>query len=91
MDGNEDEWRILFHGTLNQFVASLLKNGLNKGQQMLILIAKSKIIQKKLCKGIYFSGKSQVCLKYARPIYIGNESFKVLFMSRVNPQKIKMC
>ncbi|CAD8079314.1 unnamed protein product [Paramecium sonneborni] len=91
MDGNKDEWRILFHGTQNQFVVNIIKEGLQQGNRNAHFSCSSMKNQDQIGKGIYFSDKFEACLEYAHPVQIGDKQFKVLFMSRVNPQKIVMC
>ncbi|CAD8129572.1 unnamed protein product [Paramecium sonneborni] len=96
MDGNSEEWRILYHGTKNFCVNSIVKNNLKPG--------KNNGYKDHDCKNefgepqkagirIYFSDKINVCLSpqygYAPHIQVGEKQFAVLFMTRVNPKKIR--
>ncbi|CAK86535.1 unnamed protein product (macronuclear) [Paramecium tetraurelia] len=94
MDGNKDEWRILFHGTKNENVNDIIVSSLKEGWRSLY--------EDDLCKdefgnnvpvgkGIYFSDKFTVCVDkgYAKPIQVNNKSFSAIFMTRVNPKKIR--
>ncbi|CAD8152198.1 unnamed protein product [Paramecium octaurelia] len=87
MDGNEEEWRILFHGTKQHCVAGITKDKLKGGQ--------NQVYENDICedrgRGIYFSDKIKVCLHpyYASPVQVGQKQFSVIFMSRANPTKIR--
>ncbi|CAD8156961.1 unnamed protein product [Paramecium octaurelia] len=94
MDGNKDEWRILFHGTKNENVNNIITSTLKEGF--------SNVYAKDSCKdefgnnvlvenGIYFSDKFKVCVDkgYATPIQVSNKKFSAIFMTRVNPKKIR--
>ncbi|CAD8209648.1 unnamed protein product [Paramecium octaurelia] len=93
-NGNQNEWRILYHGTKQHFVSSIVKNNLKPGSNNGYsdnLCFDEFNNQVKVGIGIYFSNNFNVCIKdgYATYSQIGNKQFAVIFMSRVNPRKIK--
>ncbi|CAD8120901.1 unnamed protein product [Paramecium sonneborni] len=81
MDGNPNEWRILFHGTNQQNIASIIQNNLQRGS--------GQKYKKKVGEGIYFSNKISVCRDYANQVKVGENYFRVYFMTRCNPEVIK--
>ncbi|CAD8111171.1 unnamed protein product [Paramecium primaurelia] len=96
MDGNPNEWRILYHGTKNFAISQIVKNNLVPGC--------GQAHANDQCKdefgntvfvgnGIYFSDKLSVCVydgnEYAPFTQVGDKQFAVIFMSRVNPKKIR--
>ncbi|CAD8207454.1 unnamed protein product [Paramecium octaurelia] len=94
MDGNPNEWRIMYHGTKNLAVNSIVKNNLQPGQvnqhaNDQCLDEFNKIVR--VGCGIYFSNKVDVCIndRYGNHIDVGNKKIAVVFMSRVNPKKIR--
>jgi RNA:NAD 2'-phosphotransferase (TPT1/KptA family) len=62
MDGNDDEWRILYHGTKHyESMKSIVEKGLEPGRinaysEEICLFSK-KIVG----KGVYFSNQITVC------------------------------
>ncbi|CAD8194885.1 unnamed protein product [Paramecium pentaurelia] len=94
MDGNPNEWRILYHGTKNYAVNGIVKNNLQarSGQNYADFDCVDESGSKvKVGNGIYFSSDFHVCINhgYANYTQIGNKQFAVIFMSRVNPKKIR--
>ncbi|CAD8207523.1 unnamed protein product [Paramecium pentaurelia] len=96
MDGNANEWRILYHGTKNFAVNGIVKTELNPGSGQ--NHADNDCIDEfgnkvKVGNGIYFSDKYTVCVydgnQYAPFTQVGDKQFAVIFMSRVNPKKIR--
>ncbi|CAK66749.1 unnamed protein product (macronuclear) [Paramecium tetraurelia] len=94
MDGNPKEWRIMYHGTNQGAVNSIIKNNLISGEKQhhqndeCINELGEKV---KVGKGIYFSNDIKVCIdnQYAKYTQVGEKQFAPIFMSRVNPKKIK--
>jgi RNA:NAD 2'-phosphotransferase (TPT1/KptA family) len=33
MDGNDEEWRILYHGTKHEFLKNIVRGGLREGKE----------------------------------------------------------
>ncbi|CAK89785.1 unnamed protein product (macronuclear) [Paramecium tetraurelia] len=89
MDGNKEEWRILFHGTKQYCVADITKEKLKGGNNQ---VWENYICEdgRKVGRGIYFSYTIEVCLRpeYAEPVQVGQKQYSVTFMSRANPTKI---
>ncbi|CAD8109964.1 unnamed protein product [Paramecium sonneborni] len=91
-DGNPNEWRIMYHGTKLHFVNEIIKNNLKpgSGQNYTDNICKDEFGNNvKVGNGIYFSDKIDVCLSYAPYIEICGKQLAVIFMTRVNPKKIR--
>ncbi|CAD8209646.1 unnamed protein product [Paramecium octaurelia] len=96
MNGNQNEWRILYHGTKQHFVSSIVKNNLKPGSNNGYSQYKCQDEFKKevnVGDGIYFSDQINICLKdgYATYTQVGKKQFAVICMSRVNPRKIRQC
>ncbi|CAK81269.1 unnamed protein product (macronuclear) [Paramecium tetraurelia] len=94
MNGNQNEWRIMYHGTKQHFVGGIVKSNLQPGTQNRCsnyTCLDEFNNQVKVGNGIYFSNNFNVCIKdgYANYTYIGDKQFAVIFMSRVNPKKIR--
>ncbi|CAD8176758.1 unnamed protein product [Paramecium pentaurelia] len=94
MNGNKDEWRILFHGTRNEYVKDIIKTTLKPGEMSYYqndLCTDEFGNQVRVGNGIYFSDQFNVCINrgYASPIEIQNKKFSAIFMTRVNPKKIR--
>ncbi|CAD8062731.1 unnamed protein product [Paramecium sonneborni] len=92
MDGNPNEWRILYHGTLNEYVNSIVRNNLQPGQRNLYasdLCYDEYGSAVQVGNGIYFSDRFEVCLNYTSHIEIDRKHFQAIFMTRVNPRKIR--
>ncbi|CAD8111179.1 unnamed protein product [Paramecium primaurelia] len=94
MDGNPNEWRIMYHGTKNQAVSAIVKTGLNCLPNSRQAYDENYCIDEfgnkvNVGKGIYFSDRISVCLGYCSYTQIGNKQFAVIFMSRVDPKKIR--
>ncbi|CAD8209587.1 unnamed protein product [Paramecium octaurelia] len=98
MDGNQGEWRILYHGTKQDAVNSITKTGLRAGYGQKHEDDQCKDENGKdvmVGEGIYFSDKYTVCiednyqLKYAQYTQVCNKQFAVIFMSRVDPKKVR--
>ncbi|CAD8114254.1 unnamed protein product [Paramecium primaurelia] len=94
MDGNPNEWRIMYHGTIQNFVNSIVKNNLMPGLNN--LYANDDCQDEfgnmiKVGNGIYFSNDFNVCTrdKYASYTQVLDKQFAVIFMTRVNPKKIR--
>ncbi|CAD8195882.1 unnamed protein product [Paramecium pentaurelia] len=94
MDGNVNEWRILYHGTKNFAVNSNIENNLVSGSRQ--VYAADQCMDEfgnevKVGTGIYFSDQYTVCIEdgFAEYIQLGNKLFALIFMSRVNPKKIR--
>ncbi|CAD8117344.1 unnamed protein product [Paramecium sonneborni] len=94
MNGNKNEWRILYHGTKNECVKDIIISHLKPGQRN--QYSKYQCINEegeivKVGTGIYFSDKVEVCVNdgYATPIDINGRKFSAIFMTRVNPKKIR--
>ncbi|CAD8049553.1 unnamed protein product [Paramecium primaurelia] len=92
MDGNANEWRILYHGTKNFAINQIVKNNLvpGGGQAYAGYQCQDEFGNTvPVGNGIYFSDKLSVCQGYTSPVQAGNKKFRVYFMSRVNPKKIR--
>ncbi|CAD8207554.1 unnamed protein product [Paramecium octaurelia] len=94
MDGNPNEWRIMYHGTKQVAVRSITKDNLKPGKEN--YCAKYDCLDEdgktvKVGNGIYFSNDFKVCINdgYASYTQIGSKQFAVIFMSRVNPKKVR--
>lgn len=66
MDGNPNEWRILYHGTKNFAVNAIVKNNLKPGQRN--AFSGNDCLDEfgntvKVGNGIYFSDRINVCIK----------------------------
>ncbi|CAK81270.1 unnamed protein product (macronuclear) [Paramecium tetraurelia] len=91
-NGNQNEWRIMYHGTKQHFVSSIVKTNLKPGSNNSYcdqLCFDEFNNQVKVGNGIYFSDKIEVCFGYTNYTQIGNKQFAVIFMSRVNPREIR--
>ncbi|CAK81267.1 unnamed protein product (macronuclear) [Paramecium tetraurelia] len=94
MNGNANEWRIMYHGTKQHCVSSIVKNNLKTGQRnhysddFCVDEFKNQV---KVRNGIYFSNNFNVCINdgYADYTQVCNKKFAVILMSRVNPRKIR--
>ncbi|CAD8125354.1 unnamed protein product [Paramecium sonneborni] len=89
MDGNPGEWRILFHGTKQEFIVDITIGGLRAGTQQFYQNDQCLLTGQKIGVGIYFSDKIEVCRKYATPVKVDNKNISVYFMSRVRPEAIR--
>ncbi|CAD8113869.1 unnamed protein product [Paramecium sonneborni] len=94
MNGNKNEWRIMFHGTKNWCVNQIIKTNLKVGENSFYQYQQcidefGKTVQ--VGNGIYFSDQFNVCFEdgYASPVQVQNKKFAAIFMSRVNPKKIR--
>ncbi|CAD8099482.1 unnamed protein product [Paramecium primaurelia] len=94
MNGNPNEWRIMYHGIKNYAVNSIIQNNLIPGQGN--ACALNDCIDEfgktvKVGNGIYFSNDYNVCIKdgYANYVQVCNKQFAPILMSRVNPKKIR--
>ncbi|CAD8105892.1 unnamed protein product [Paramecium primaurelia] len=94
MDGNVNEWRILYHGTKNCAVNSNIENNQVSGSRQ--VYAADQCMDEfgnevRVGTGIYFSDQYTVCIEdgFAEYIQLGNKWFALIFMSRVNPKKIR--
>ncbi|CAK66803.1 unnamed protein product (macronuclear) [Paramecium tetraurelia] len=92
INGNINEWRILYHGTNQVAVNPIVRDNLTAGGGQ--FYKDDECINEfgkkvKVGKGIYFSDKISVSKEYSPPIQTGNKRFSIYFMSRVNPKKIR--
>ncbi|CAD8085128.1 unnamed protein product [Paramecium primaurelia] len=80
-DGNQNEWRILYHGTKHHFVTSIVQTGLKPGP--------GQGYQNDVGIGVYFSDRISVTQGYSTEVPIGTRKFRVAIMSRCKPQSVK--
>lgn len=84
----------MFHGTSNSNVESIIKASLKPGTRQ--AYTNDDCIDEygrtvKVGNGIYFCDNFMTCIKdgYANPIKVHEKNFSTIFMSRVNPKKIR--
>ena len=94
----EGEWYIAYHGTSGIYANAILKEGLKKGGGQVHeddnnINDLSKDNHPKVGKGVYCTPKISVADSYAQwnDITFENKKFRLVFMLRVNPYKIRIC
>ena len=71
MDGNQNEWCILYHGTkMLHFAAHIIVGGFNPGQRNAFELTQCVRTGKIIGAGIYFTNHMEVTEKYAFPIQV---------------------
>ena len=94
----EGEWYIAYHGTSAIYANAILKEGLKKGLGQVYeydnnINELSKNNHPKVGKGVYCTPIINIADSYAQwnDISFEDKKFRLVFMLRVNPYKIRIC
>ena len=95
MKNVEGEWYIAYHGTRLEFVENIINKGFGAGYRQayefddnINELSKSQYI--KCGRGVYCTPKINKAEEYAAEFIMKNSKYKLVFMCRVNPYKIRI-
>ena len=95
MNNVEGEWYIAYHGTKIEFVKDIINKGLGAGERQAYQsddnineLSKSQFI--KCGRGVYCTPKIREAESYSTIFSVKNSNYKMVFMCRVNPYKIRI-
>ena len=95
MENFEGEWYIAYHGTRLKFVKDIINKGFEAGSGQayefddnINELSKSQYI--KCGRGVYCTPKINQAEGNSKEFYMKNSKYKLVFMCRVNPYKIRI-
>jgi hypothetical protein len=92
----QGEWYVCYHGTrTKESVLGIINNGFRKGpNQVENLVVNNNPLTKKdypqIGFGVYFTPDIKVAKSYTKIIEYKNNKYRVVFMCRVNPYKVRI-
>ena len=89
------EWYIAYHGTSGTVAKNILEKGFKMGKRQLYRDSNNinpltKKMFPKVGKGVYCTPQISEAEKYGNKITFDEKQFKLIFMMRVNPYKIRI-
>ena len=97
-DGNPEEWAVAYHGfgarmqpdKIKGIIKTIVHDNLKPGAGQAYSGAPDKRHPGKKCgNGVYITPKLEVATQYAGMITLGNKSYRLVIMVRVNPSFIR--
>ena len=95
MNGNSGEWAVAYHGLRGDHIGekslNITKEGFKVGEgQIYESTDDINHPREKVGKGIYVGQKIEVAEQYTAPIAVGNQNYRVAFMCRIDPKKLRI-
>ena len=105
MDGNPNEWAVMFHGVscpqnsyMNTTVLNSIMSGTKKGDMLIAgggqFYQNHKAVNKineKVGRGIYCCPHFQSCLEFTMAFEVEERKYRLILQCRGKPTKIKVC